>query len=170
MIFTLKTRQFKECIDITDRVRRVVRDSGVKSGLCQVMVLHATAAIVVNENADPNIGVDLITALDRSIPDHAGWLHDRVDNNAQAHIKASILGPSELIPVQNGDLLLGTWQGIMLIELDGPRAQRKVAVTVMGRPVMSRRLVITLTSSSRAMLRVATLNSVPNPIAPIVKA
>ncbi|MDX1386394.1 MAG: secondary thiamine-phosphate synthase enzyme YjbQ, partial [bacterium] len=108
----------------------IVRNSGIETGLCHVMCLHATAAIIVNENADPNIGVDLITALDKNIPDHDGWLHDRVDNNAQAHIKASMLGPSETMPIQKGDLLLGTWQGIMLVELDGPRSQRKIAVSL----------------------------------------
>jgi secondary thiamine-phosphate synthase enzyme len=64
------------------------------------------------------------------IPDHAGWQHDRVDNNAQAHIKAAILGPSETIAVENGDLVLGTWQGIILVELDGPRARRTVSVRI----------------------------------------
>jgi secondary thiamine-phosphate synthase enzyme len=131
-IFSVSTSQAKQCIDITERVREIVRKSGVKSGLCQVMVLHATAAIAINENDDPNIGVDLLTALDRAIPDHAGWLHDRIDNNAQAHIKAAILGPSELIPVADGDLLLGTWQGLMLIELDGPRSTRRVAVSLIS--------------------------------------
>ncbi len=131
-VFTLNTSQAKECIDITAQVRDIVRKSGVKTGLCHVTVLHATAALAVNENDDPNIGVDLITALDRAIPDHAGWLHDRIDNNAQAHIKAAILGPAEILPIQNGDLLLGTWQGIMLIELDGPRSKRRVAVTILS--------------------------------------
>ena len=129
-LITLKTTQFKQCIEITDEVRALVRKSGIQEGLCHVMVLHATAALIINENADPNIGVDLITALDRNIPDHDGWLHDRIDNNAQAHIKAAILGPSETLPVHKGDLLLGTWQGILLVELDGPRSQRKVAVTL----------------------------------------
>jgi secondary thiamine-phosphate synthase enzyme len=95
------------------------------------MTLHATAAIIVNENADPNIGTDLLHALDGAIPEHAGWLHDRIDDNAQSHILASILGPSETIPVENGDLLLGTWQGILLVELDGPRASRRIAVTLL---------------------------------------
>ncbi len=131
-IFTVSTSQAKQCIDITEQVRSILRKSGVKNGLCQVMVLHATAAIAINENDDPNIGVDLLSALDRAIPDHAGWLHDRIDNNAQAHIKAAILGPSELIPIADGKLLLGTWQGLMLIELDGPRSTRRVAVTLIS--------------------------------------
>lgn len=128
--FEVATRRARECLDITERVREIVRTSGVESGICHVAVLHATAAIVVNENDDPNIGVDLLSALERMVPDHAGWLHDRVDNNASAHIKAAILGPSETLPVRDGDLLLGTWQAVMLVELDGPRARRHVAVTV----------------------------------------
>ena len=130
MILRFSSTEHKQCIEITEQVRAVVRDLGVHEGLCHVMALHATAAIVVNENDDPNIGVDLLTALDRAIPDHAGWLHDRVDNNAQAHIKAAVLGPSETIAIRDGDLLLGTWQGIILVELDGPRAERRVVVTV----------------------------------------
>jgi secondary thiamine-phosphate synthase enzyme len=130
VVFELSTSGPRECLDITERVREVVRDSGIESGLCHVSVLHATAAIVVNENDDPNIGVDLLAALDKMVPEHAGWHHDRVDNNAAAHIKASILGPAETLPVADGDLLLGTWQGIMLVELDGPRRNRRVAVTI----------------------------------------
>jgi secondary thiamine-phosphate synthase enzyme len=126
--FDVETRAAKECIDLTDRVREIVRRSGVEAGLCQVMVLHSTAAIVVNEFHDPNIGKDVLTALDRAVPDRAGWLHDRIDDNAHAHIKATILGPSELVPVAEGDLLLGTWQRILLVELDGPR-RRRVNVT-----------------------------------------
>jgi secondary thiamine-phosphate synthase enzyme len=132
MIFTVETTEHKQCIEITDQVREIVRASGVRRGLCHVMALHATAAIIVNENDDPNIGVDLLTALDRAIPDHANWLHDRVDNNAQAHIKAAVLGASETIPIEDGTLLLGTWQGLMLVELDGPRPQRKIAVNVIA--------------------------------------
>ncbi|MCZ6784482.1 MAG: secondary thiamine-phosphate synthase enzyme YjbQ [Proteobacteria bacterium] len=130
-IFQIETQQSKQTLDITDRVAEIVRRSGVRRGLCHVMVLHATAAIVVNENDDPNIGVDLISALDRAIPDHAGWLHDRIDNNAQAHIKAAILGPSEILPVEEGALVMGTWQGLMLVELDGPRSTRRVSVQLL---------------------------------------
>ncbi|MGH7855812.1 MAG: secondary thiamine-phosphate synthase enzyme YjbQ [Candidatus Binatia bacterium] len=132
MIFTIDTKKKRECIDVTGRVREAVRRSGARRGLCHVMALHATAAIIVNENDDPNIGVDLLRALGEAVPEHAGWLHDRVDDNAQAHILASILGPSETIAVENGDLVLGRWQGIMLVELDGPRAARKIAVTVVA--------------------------------------
>jgi secondary thiamine-phosphate synthase enzyme len=88
------------------------------------MVLHATAAIAINENDDPNIGVDLLRALETAVPTRAGWLHDRVDGNAHAHIKAALLGPSETLAVEGGELVLGTWQGVMLVELDGPRSRR----------------------------------------------
>jgi secondary thiamine-phosphate synthase enzyme len=130
MIFEVDTRRKRETIDITERVRQLVRRSGLERGLCHVMVLHATAAIVVNENDDPNIGVDLLTALGGAIPEHAEWLHDRIDDNAQAHILACILGPSEIVPIENGDLRLGRWQGLMLVELDGPRRARRVMVTL----------------------------------------
>ena len=127
-VFEVETRAAKECIDLTERVRELVKRSGVEAGLCQVMVLHSTAAVVVNEFDDPNIGKDVLAALDRAVPDHAGWLHDRIDDNAHAHIKAALLGPSELVPVSGGDLLLGTWQRILLVELDGPR-RRRISVT-----------------------------------------
>src|ERR1051326_925825 len=130
MIFEIDTKRKRETIDITEQVREVVRHSKLERGICHVMVLPATAAIVVNENDDPNIGVDLLAALERAVPEHAGWLHDRVDDNAQAHILASVLGPSEIVPIENGDLRLGRWQGLMLIEVDGPRRGRRVAVTV----------------------------------------
>lgn len=133
-ILDIPTREERQCLDITHHVSEVVRDSGVRHGLCHVMVLGATAAIVVNENDDPNIGVDLLTALERAVPDHDGWLHDQVDNNAAAHIKAAILGPSETLIVEDGDLLLGTWQGVMLVELDGPRRRRRIAVEIQATP------------------------------------
>jgi secondary thiamine-phosphate synthase enzyme len=115
-------------IDLTSRVADVVARAGIEEGLCSVYTPHATAAIVVNENDDPNVCVDVLDALDRLIP--AGvWRHDRVDGNAASHIQATILGPGETIPVHEGKLLLGRWQAVMLVELDGPR-QRRVVVTV----------------------------------------
>jgi secondary thiamine-phosphate synthase enzyme len=91
-------------------------------------VPHATAAIVINENDDQRIGLDLLDALDKLVAEGV-WRHDQVDSNGAAHLKAAILGPSETIPIQNGRLALGTWQSVMLVELDGPR-DRKVIVTV----------------------------------------
>jgi secondary thiamine-phosphate synthase enzyme len=118
-------------LDITDAVREVVKRSGLEQGLCHVMVLHSTAAVVVNESDDPNIGTDIARALDRAVPQHAGWLHDQIDANAHSHIKAALLGPSELVPVKDGDLLLGTWQRLLLMEFDGPRS-RRVSVQLQG--------------------------------------
>jgi secondary thiamine-phosphate synthase enzyme len=128
--FEVETAAAQECIDLTDRVRAIVTRAGVAAGLCQVMVMHSTAAIVVNESDDPNIGRDLLCALGRAVPEHAGWLHDRIDDNAHSHIKAALLGPSELLPVVAGDLALGTWQRVLLVELDGPR-RRRVIVTLL---------------------------------------
>ncbi len=129
-IFTVETQAAKQSLDITDEVRGVVERSGLREGLCHVMVLHSTAAVVVNETNDPNIGVDILSALDRSVPDHAGYLHDRIDDNAHSHIKATLLGPSEILAVSGGELVLGTWQRVILLEFDGPR-KRRVSVTLL---------------------------------------
>ena len=128
--FDVETTAPKQSHDITERVRELVRSAGLTSGLCHVMVLHSTAAIVVNETDDANIGTDILRALDRAVPDHAGWLHDRIDDNAHSHIKATLLGPSETLPVSGGDLVLGTWQRLILMEFDGPR-KRRVSVTIL---------------------------------------
>jgi secondary thiamine-phosphate synthase enzyme len=128
--FTVATRQAAESIDITSSVSEIVAAAGVQNGVCHVMVLHSTAAIVVNETHDPNLGIDLIDALERAAPQRGNWLHDRIDDNAHSHIKGAVLGPSELIPVSGGELLLGTWQRIMLMEFDGPR-QRRVSVQLL---------------------------------------
>jgi len=124
----IRTTQKREMIDLTARVAEIVARAEVVEGLCTVYTPHATAAIVVNENDDPNVCVDVLDALDRLVP--AGiWRHDRVDGNAASHIQASILGPGETIPVRDGKLYLGRWQAIMLVELDGPR-ERLVLVTL----------------------------------------
>lgn len=126
----LKVRSTKkyEVIDITPQVSEAIRSANVGEGICCVYVPHATAAIVVNENDDMQIGQDLLDALERMVPEGI-WRHDKIDSNGAAHLKSAILGPSETIPVQNGRLALGTWQALMFVELDGPR-DRKVIVTV----------------------------------------
>ena len=126
--FSVRTRKAQEMFDITERVAEVVNRSGVSDGICLVYVPHATAAVIINENADPNVCEDILEALARLIPE-GRWRHDRVDNNAAAHIKATILGPSEAVPIRGGRLGLGTWQSLMLVELDGPR-NRTVIVEV----------------------------------------
>jgi secondary thiamine-phosphate synthase enzyme len=126
--FRIRTTTKREMIDLTARVADIVARADVAEGLCSVYTPHATAAIVINENDDPNVCVDVLDALDRLVP--AGiWRHDRVDGNAASHIQATILGPGETIPVRQGELLLGTWQAVMLVELDGPR-DRRVVVTI----------------------------------------
>jgi secondary thiamine-phosphate synthase enzyme len=124
----IHTQKTQEMVDITAQVTEVVRQAGVRTGLCVVYVPHATAAVVINENADPNVCQDTLDALGRMVPEGA-WRHDRVDNNAAAHIKATILGPSEMVPVRDGNLQLGTWQSLMLVEFDGPR-ERTLIVEV----------------------------------------
>jgi secondary thiamine-phosphate synthase enzyme len=126
--FCVKTDRKSQIVDITVRVMAAVRQSAVDEGICCVYTPHTTAAITINENDDPNVCEDILEALARLIPEGI-WRHDRVDNNAAAHIKASIIGPSQAIPVQDGKLLLGTWQAVMLVELDGPR-ERRVIVDV----------------------------------------
>jgi secondary thiamine-phosphate synthase enzyme len=126
--FRVQSRQKYEMIDVTQRVAAIVAEAEVEEGMCSVFVPHATAAVIINENDDPQVCGDVLDALSKLIPEGV-WRHDRVDGNAAAHIKASILGPSETIPVATGKLLLGTWQAIMIVDLDGPR-QRRVVVTV----------------------------------------
>ncbi len=115
-------------VDITRQVAEAVAKARRDQGLCTVFVRHATAAIIINENADPGFRSDVVTALDRLFPQGI-WEHDKVDDNGAAHLKAAILGPSETVPIQGGRLLLGTWQGIALVECDGPR-EREIVVDI----------------------------------------
>ena|SRR5689334_8408558 len=125
---TIKTTRKRELVDVTSAVEAIVAKSGLEEGLCSVYVAHATAAIIINENDDPNVCVDLLDALDRLVP--AGiWRHDRVDGNAASHIQAAMLGPGEVIPFRKARLCLGRWQAIMLAELDGPR-ERRLLITL----------------------------------------
>jgi secondary thiamine-phosphate synthase enzyme len=128
MELKVRTSKKYEVIDLTSQVAEAVQVAHVNEGLCCVYVPHATAAVIINENDDRNIGLDLLDALNKLIPEGV-WRHDQIDSNGAAHLKAAILGPSETIPIQNGRLALGTWQAVMLVELDGPR-DRKVIVTV----------------------------------------
>ncbi|MGE0823267.1 MAG: secondary thiamine-phosphate synthase enzyme YjbQ [Candidatus Binatia bacterium] len=128
MELKVHTTKKLEVIDITKQVTEVVKTARVDVGLCCVFVPHATAAVVINENDDMQIGADLLEALDNLIPE-GRWRHDKIDSNGAAHLKAAILGPTETIPIENGRLALGTWQAVMFVELDGPR-DRKVMVTI----------------------------------------
>ena len=108
--------------DVTDRVKDALRESGCKDGLCVVYCPHTTAGITINENADPDVVRDLIFALNQTYPDRPEFRHS--EGNSAAHLKASAVGSSATIPVRNGRLLLGTWQGVYFCEFDGPRARR----------------------------------------------
>src|SRR4030042_550310 len=132
MKITISTAKKHEVIDITDKVSELVKKSKVKNGICNVFARHSTAAVIINENYDPNICVDLLNALNKVFPDQAGYLHDRVDGNGGAPIKAAFLGPSETVPFENGRLKLGRWQSIMLVELDGPRNEREIEVQIIS--------------------------------------
>lgn len=125
--FTVSTSDHQEAVDITSGVQKIISDSIISNGICLVYVKHATAGLIVNENADPNIQKDFFKALNNSIPEHAGYLHDEHDNNAAAHIKAALIGPSQMFIIHNQKLMLGTWQALMLIDFDGPR-ERTVCV------------------------------------------
>ena len=127
----LSTSKGQELIDVTDKINAVIKKSKVKNGICNVFAAHATAAIIINENYDPNICLDLIDALNKLIPKGI-WRHDRIDGNADSHIKSAILGSSETIPIKNGKLRLGQWQACMFAELDGPRNNRKIIITIIG--------------------------------------
>ena len=128
MEIILKTENKYEVKDITKEVAEFISVSKLKEGICTVFVKHTSCAITITENYDPNIGKDLVNALDKLIPEGV-WLHDKIDNNGSAHIKSAILGPSEIIPVRGGELLLGKWQNIVLCEFDGPK-KRKILVNL----------------------------------------
>lgn len=125
----IKTNQREEFYDITDKVTEIVRLSGVTDGLCTVFVPHTTAALTINENADPDVVHDILGKLRRLIPEKDGYRH--MEGNSDAHLKASLMGTSEQIIIKDGKLLLGTWQGLYFTEFDGPRL-RKVYVSIMG--------------------------------------
>ena len=117
-------------IDITSRVQSAVKSSGVSSGNATIYCPHTTAAITINENADPSVAADLLLTLAELVPEHRnGYRH--IEGNSDAHAKSSIIGPSEQILIRNGSLALGTWQGIFFCEFDGPRS-RKVIVQIRG--------------------------------------
>jgi secondary thiamine-phosphate synthase enzyme len=116
-------------IDITRQVKEIVEKTRVRSGLCIIYVPHTTAAVTLNENADPHVAQDILMGLDKIVPSHDRYLHS--EGNSPAHIKASLFGSSETLLVESGELLLGTWQGIYFCEFDGPR-NRTVHVSVIS--------------------------------------
>ncbi|HII84688.1 MAG TPA: YjbQ family protein [Methanobacterium subterraneum] len=126
----VNTSQRMEIQDITPEVDAVLKNSGVKDGLLNIYSRHSTSAVVINEN-ETGLVNDFQLALQKLVPEGAGYQHDRIDNNADSHIRGFLIGGSQTIPFENGRMMLGTWQSIFFVELDGPR-QRKLTVTVMG--------------------------------------
>ena len=128
-LIEVKTSSRCGMIDLTQRVRAAVREAGVQAGLCVVYVPHTTAAITVNEHADPDVARDIVRTLGGLVPHRGDYAHG--EGNADAHIKAALMGNSRVVPLDGGAPLLGTWEGIFLCEFDGPRT-RHVHVTVIA--------------------------------------
>lgn len=120
--FSVKTPQTTAMVDITWQVQEAVINSKVTSGLCIVFIPHTTAAVTINENADPDVVRDFLMEINKVVPFSDGYHH--IEGNSAAHIKSSLMGFSETIIIEDGRLLLGTWQGIYLTEYDGPRVRR----------------------------------------------
>jgi len=126
---SVKTRSRVQMIDITSEVQKEVANAGLEAGVCMVYVPHTTAAVTINEGADPDVCRDVETKLSELVPANAGYRH--MEGNADSHIKASLIGPSVLVIVEGGRLVLGTWQKIFFCEFDGPRT-RKAYVKVVS--------------------------------------
>jgi secondary thiamine-phosphate synthase enzyme len=129
MIITVKTGSRTQMKDITDQVRQVVTSSGIQNGLVHVCSLHTTGAVTINENADPAVPIDILNTINKIVPWDDRYRH--MEGNSAAHIKVSLFGPSEMVALENGSLVLGTWQSIFFCEFDGPR-NRKVNVTILA--------------------------------------
>lgn len=121
MVLTVKTRARTELVDITPEVGRLVAESGVRHGLCLIYVPHTTAGVTINENADPGVRQDLLMVLNQMVPWNADYRH--LEGNSPAHVKSTLVGASQTIAVENGHLVLGTWQGVFFCEFDGPRSR-----------------------------------------------
>jgi len=126
-VFSVKTRSRNEMVDITAKVKQAVSEAGVKNGICTVYCPHTTAAITINENADPDVPEDILMKLRKMVPPDEGYAHR--EGNSDAHIKSSLVGNTAQLLVENGQIELGTWQGIFFCEFDGARS-RKVWIQV----------------------------------------
>ncbi len=118
---TVSTSAREQFIDITDEVRDAVRQAGIQNGVVTIFVPHTTAAVTINENADPTVVTDMLLALDKAFPDQRAFRH--AEGNSTAHVKSSVIGCSERVIVEDGRLALGVWQGIYFCEFDGPRTR-----------------------------------------------
>ncbi|MBI5741471.1 MAG: YjbQ family protein [Nitrospirae bacterium] len=126
---TVRTKSRNEFIDLTADIQSVVDESGTRSGICCIYVPHTTAGVTVNEGADPSVTRDIQHALSRLVPHSGDYLH--TEGNSDAHIKSTIVGSSQVIVIDAGKLLLGTWQSVFFCEFDGPR-HRRVTVKIVG--------------------------------------
>jgi secondary thiamine-phosphate synthase enzyme len=122
MQISVKTSARIQMIDITKDIRAAVKKSGIKEGLVHVFSMHTTGAITINEGADPAVETDILHFINELVPFNNAYRH--MEGNSDAHIKVSLIGPSEIIPLENGELVLGTWQAIYFCEFDGPRSRR----------------------------------------------
>jgi len=127
----LTTTRREELLDITDQVKTVAARSGVSNGLVSVYAQGATAAVLIQENWDQSVQTDLLELLRKLIP-RGSWRHDAQDGNGDAHLKSGLVGPSETIPLIDGQLGLSRWQNVFFCEFDGPRRDRRVVCTVMA--------------------------------------
>lgn len=128
-IITLQSTQHEELIDITESARAILERSSIQNGIMHVYAQGATAAIMVQENWDESVPLDVVNLLRQLIPSGV-WLHDAQDGNGDSHLKAGLVGPSETIPIIDGQLGLSQWQSIFFCEFDGPRAERRVVCTL----------------------------------------
>ena len=122
MILTIQTTQQTELIDITTKIKTALDRQDIREGFCFLYVPHTTAAVTINENADPSVPADILMVLNRIIPWQAEYRH--LEGNSPAHIKSTLVGASETIAIENGQMVLGTWQGIFFCEFDGPRTRK----------------------------------------------
>jgi secondary thiamine-phosphate synthase enzyme len=127
MILSVKTRERTELVDVTSDINQLIQKSGIDQGLCMLYVPHTTAAVTINESADPSVKSDMLMILNKIIPWEANYRH--LEGNSAAHIKSTLVGSSELIAIENRKLVLGTWQGIFFCEFDGPR-NRKLHINI----------------------------------------
>ena len=118
----ITTRKRNEMKDITGEIESAVSDSGITEGVCHIFVPHTTAAVTINEKADPDVATDISSTLEKIIP--AGWGYRHAEGNSDSHLKSSLVGSSELVVISNGRMLLGVWQAVFFCEFDGPRSRR----------------------------------------------